>query len=242
MGLSATELLQVWEEGLAQPEPRRALALLAAADPQIDVETLARLSIGARDGRLLTLRQRLFGNVVESTAHCPKCNELMEWEADVDQLRMPASGQEDEQYLMTVTGYRVTFRLPNSLDLIAVRGGTDVEAMRACLLERCVLEVVGTEDTIAPTSLPAEVGDAITAEMANVDPQADVTLAVTCDACGHTWEAGFDISSFLWTEIDDWARRTVQTVHRLALSYGWREQDILGMSPLRRRLYLEMLS
>jgi len=30
-------------------------------------------------------------------------------------------------------------------------------------------------------------------------------------------------------------------VHMLASAYGWSEQAILGLSPARRRLYMEML-
>jgi hypothetical protein len=31
-------------------------------------------------------------------------------------------------------------------------------------------------------------------------------------------------------------------VHTLASAYGWGEQDILGLSPIRRRCYLEALA
>jgi hypothetical protein len=33
----------------------------------------------------------------------------------------------------------------------------------------------------------------------------------------------------------------LREVHILASAYGWREDDILAMSPARRRIYLEML-
>jgi hypothetical protein len=78
--------------------------------------------------------------------------------------------------------------------------------------------------------------------MVQADPQADVQLALTCPACGHQWEATFDIASFFWSEIDSWAHRILREVHTLASAYGWREADILAMSPQRRQLYLEMVS
>ena len=40
---------------------------------------------------------------------------------------------------------------------------------------------------------------------------------------------------------DAWALRTLAEVHRLASAYGWREQDILALSPARRQLYLGMV-
>jgi hypothetical protein len=82
--------------------------------------------------------------------------------------------------------------------------------------------------------------DAVIARMAEADPQADVQLDLSCPACRHRWLAVFDIVSFLWSEIDASARRTLQDVHRLATAYGWREPDILALTPWRRQVYLEM--
>jgi hypothetical protein len=78
--------------------------------------------------------------------------------------------------------------------------------------------------------------------MAEADALGDVQLALTCPQCGHEWQAPFDIASFLWTEINAWAHRTLQDVHELARAYGWREADILALSPWRRQVYLEMIS
>ena len=76
--------------------------------------------------------------------------------------------------------------------------------------------------------------------MAEADPQADVQLALVCPACGHTWQATFEIVSFLWAELSAWAERTLADVHALASTYGWREADILAMSARRRQRYLEL--
>jgi hypothetical protein len=50
-----------------------------------------------------------------------------------------------------------------------------------------------------------------------------------------------DPLSFLWHELEQWARQTLAAVHRLAGAYGWREQDILALSAKRRQIYLEMI-
>jgi len=49
--LSASELLNVWEQGLTQPPVQRALTLLAVACPDTPPVALAELSIGQRDAR-----------------------------------------------------------------------------------------------------------------------------------------------------------------------------------------------
>ena len=75
----------------------------------------------------------------------------------------------------------------------------------------------------------------------HVDPQANVQMNLSCVRCGKHWQAVFDIESFLWSEINRWAERLLLEVHQLARAYGWREADILAMSPHRRRFYLDML-
>ena len=70
--LKAMELLTVWERGLNQTLLERVLALLIAACPKIDSETIAGLSIGERDARLLQLREWMFGSHLVNTAQCPQ--------------------------------------------------------------------------------------------------------------------------------------------------------------------------
>ncbi|MEA1978379.1 MAG: phage baseplate protein, partial [Chloroflexota bacterium] len=67
-------------------------------------------------------------------------------------------------------------------------------------------------------------------------------MTLTCPECSHQWEVLFDIASFLWTEINNWAERTLRTVHQLASAYGWAEREILNLSPVRRQLYLGMVN
>ena len=136
-------------------------------------------------------------------------------------------------------GYEVRFRLPNSADLAAMAQAAAGDARRR-LLERCLLESRRAGQAQTPDQLPSAVVEAISAKMAEADPQADVQLALVCPACGHTWQATFEIVSFLWAELSAWAERTLADVHALASTYGWREADILAMSARRRQRYLEL--
>jgi len=111
------------------------------------------------------------------------------------------------------------------------------------LLARCIIDVKRADSDggeVAVEILPAPIADAIAARMSEADPQADVELSLTCPACGHAWLQPFDIASYLWAEIGDWAKRVLREVHALALAYGWDEADILAMSAQRRRMYLQM--
>jgi hypothetical protein len=89
--------------------------------------------------------------------------------------------------------------------------------------------------------VPPTLITAIAEKMEQHDPQANVQLNLTCAACGHDWLTIFDIVSYLWSEINNWARHLLRETHILASAYGWREADILGMSAQRRRFYIDMI-
>ena len=237
--LSASELLSVWEGGLAQSPVERALALLIAANPESAPDDMARLSIGQRDAQLLTLREWMFGSQLVSLASCSDCGEQLELAFEVSDIRAGQSHQ-SQALAMSAAGYEVDLRLPNSLDLAAIASHNSTEARRL-LLDRCVVRVQ-REGADAPLDqLPEDVKTAISEQMALADPQANVELALACPACGHQWQAVFDIAAFFWSEINAWAIRLLREVHAIASAYGWREADIVTLSPMRRQLYLDMI-
>ncbi len=133
------------------------------------------------------------------------------------------------------------FRLPRSLDLASLETAVDLEANRQRLLQRCVLNARRNDAAIPVAELPLEVVAAIARRMAEADPRAEVQLALACPACQHGWEAPLDIVSYFWSEIHGWATRMLRGIHSLATAYGWREADILALSPWRRQAYLDLI-
>jgi hypothetical protein len=248
---SATELISVWERGLGQSAVTQALLLLALAWPESAPETLAKLSVGRRDARLLTVREWLFGSQLGSVVACPQCTQQLELTFHLSQIRATQDGIQPEILVVEADGYTATFRLPNSEDLAAIRtdgrAPYDVATVRRALLRRCLLQVQREEQQAPQTSdesiveLPPTLITAIAEKMEQHDPQANVQLNLSCADCDHQWLATFDIVSYLWNEIDHWARRILWEVHALASAYGWREVDILSMSVQRRQCYLGMV-
>jgi hypothetical protein len=139
------------------------------------------------------------------------------------------------------SAYEVVFRLPNSTDLAAIAASRAPAASPDLLLRRCVLAAKCDGVEIDYSDMPAELLDAVMARMEEADPQANVQLNLSCVRCDTRWQAIFDIESFFWSELNRWAERLLAEVHQLARAYGWRETDILTMSPHRRRFYLDML-
>ncbi|WP_327190343.1 hypothetical protein [Streptomyces xinghaiensis] len=301
------ELLAVWEAGLAQHGPGRALLLHRAARPGTGTGELLAMPVGERETDLFALRSALFGERMEVRIECRACGTSMEF--DLDAGRLPGEPPRPGGPLRVAEdGWVVEFRLPTVADLAAVArtaadGGTDggtgtdggAEAgpgsrtgsgadsrtgsgagpdpgaggrggvrgasdgsagstaaagsgpaapARRMLLARCIVSAVRNGEPVPgdrlPDALPERVRRRIAEAAERADPAAEVTLHVTCPECGEATPAELDIASYLWTELDSWARDLLLDVHLLATAYGWSEPEILALSPLRRRYYLEL--
>jgi hypothetical protein len=240
--LSAQRMLDVWERGLNQPPLQQALIMLVAAYPDISPVGIAELSIGQRDAALLRLREHLFGSRLVNTAICPACSEQIEWSNDIADVWASPHKQPERSasvFELEVDGYRLQCRLPNSLDIAGVLDGDEPETAdpRQRLLARCVQSARRGDDVLTIDRLPERVIHAVAMRVEELDPQAEVRIGLNCPACSHRWELLFDIASFLWIELDEWAEWMLQTIHKLARNYGWAERDILSLSPVRRQLY-----
>jgi hypothetical protein len=234
-------LLAVWEQGARRPTALRALLLLAACEADPAKETLADLPLGERNRRLIALRERLFGPELVSVADCPACRARLELRLPITRLRATGEAVAAAEALTLETrGYRLTFRLPTSRDLLELPTHQPGSARR-WLAERCLRESSRRGKALPASALPDRAIQALGRRMAEADPLAVVELALDCPACRHRWGALFEIASFLWDELDQWARRLLHDVHRLASAYGWGETEILRLTPWRRQAYLEML-
>jgi hypothetical protein len=241
-GLSTSALLDVWERGLTAPPLLRALYLLASARPESSPEQLKELPIGQRDKRLMEIRESLFGAHLTCLTACPKCSEKLEIELDLAQMRSTeAAAPPDGLHSLTLEHCEVQFRLPNSADMLLLADLSDAGQARSLLFERCVQQATRAGQFIPASQLPETVVNSIASRMAQIDPQADIQIELVCPACAQQWSTPFDIASYLWSEINTWAIRILRDVHQLARAYGWREDDILAISPLRRQFYLDLI-
>lgn len=249
------KLLDVWEQGLALEQiqganSQIALLLLAAYNPGAAMESLAEMPIGRRDGLLLTLREQTFGSSLVGLVSCPNHGGSLELDFNVQDIRaeevVELDGRGAEPMTLAFNGYEVTYRLPNSADIVAIAAKESVEKAQEALLAHCLVEIKQQGTRLSPDSMPEgdyeKVAAALAAEMEKQDPQANTRLAIVCPECGYEWEMDFDIVPFFWAEIKAWAQRTLHEVHVLASTYGWSEREILALGPKRRQHYLEVIN
>jgi hypothetical protein len=236
-GLSAVQLLEVWENGAAQLEIERALTILAPALGG-SREEVASLSLGARDRLLMELREATFGPVLSAYTECPHCAERLELPLDSSLLRSSADAPEPLRDLET-EGFVLRFRLPATMDMAAAAGCGTVAEARRLICQSCILEASRGDTSVDVRELPDSIIDAFAANLAKCDPLAEILIDLACPACGRGWSIVFDVASFFWQEINGAAQRLLRQVATLARTYGWREADILAMSSRRRQFYLE---
>lgn len=238
--LSASQTIGLWERGSGQHPVDRALTLLAAACPDLAPVQLAEFGIGRRDRCLLEFRETIFGSTLDVNSTCPHCAENVEFSLRTEDLKMdPAQGEDARE--LEEAGIAIRYRLLNHSDMAAVARRAGEGEARRVLLKRCVLEANRGGAPVSSEELPEPLVSRLAARLAEGDPQADLVLDLHCAACDYRWKVQFDISTFLWTEIDVFAKRLLAEVHTLARSYCWSEADILAMSSARRRFYLEMV-
>jgi hypothetical protein len=236
------KVLDVWERGGAQPPALKALTLLAWEDGESPVEDLARLSVGQRDGRLLRMREHLFGPRVNGLTNCPVCEHRVEVEFTVQDVLVPNAVEDASPMVFEDHTCEVRFRQPNCEDLLQLQNSDAIDQAKAKIFEACVFEARMHREPISASELPPGVRDQVIKMMADADPQADIELSVSCPNCGHGWVVPFDILAFLWDELHAWALSMVRAIHALASAYGWSEAQILSLSQTRRDLYLRMVS
>jgi hypothetical protein len=237
--LSSADLLDVWEHGSSVGARERALLLLGYARPDLPDASLGTVPIGGRDASLLQLRVTTFGPTLVSVTPCPRCGDALELELDAATLQADLGDDADTAPIeVTAGGRTVRVRRPTTDDLAAAlraaeSAGSVSDAARRSLIGQLLVDA-------APDEIGPDGEAAVDQAIALADRGIDLSLDVSCPGCEHAWEAWIDMPAFLWTEVAASARRIAGDVAGLAAAYGWRESDVLELTPWRRQLYLEL--
>jgi hypothetical protein len=226
----SASLLDAWEVALCEPEASRAPSLLLSLGWIEGPDALASSTIGETDCLLCSLQQTLFGPTLDCVVACPSCGEMLEFTVSTTDIVPPAAATADE--CVSLRDGLLECRPPVNADVAElVDHGSAVDSrqmLRVCLLS----------DGAALEGLTDEDCDRALDELAQADPGSSMEIALSC-FCGHRWTDEFDIRTYLFADLTDWATRALREVHVLASRYGWSESEILRMSPWRKRIYLD---
>ncbi len=225
-------LLDLWERSLPLNDVAREALLAAAAGA-------APTTLGAQRRRLLLELQRQVGDVAALRCRCPACGEQIAFDVDLQSLldALPA-GDSATEHRLEHGAWQLRFRLPAPDDLLALADERDEQTFASALLRRCVLDM--REHGEIAAELPPLLCDQLSARMEALDPAASVAFSVTCTACAHGWSAPFDPARALMESVQVEAEALLLDIDTLAQRYGWSEDQVLALPPMRRQAYLQL--
>jgi hypothetical protein len=221
----------------------RCMVALGERSP-VSVDDVRSLTVGDREALLLWIRRLTLGDRIESVVSCPaaSCGEAIDVSISVGDLLLPPYDQPGPWFEASVeeggSQKRVRFRAVNGADQeeAARAAQAGVETAGDLLARRCVQGLSG-EESVTP-----ELRQALSRLLTEVDPQAEITLHITCPACDHRFAVLLDAGSYLGSEALARSTSLFREVHLLAFHYHWSEADIFAMTPSRRRRYLDLLA
>jgi hypothetical protein len=224
------QILAVWERAAGLGRWARDDALLATmgAAPQ---------TLGTRNALLLSLRGSLFDRAWPLRSRCPGCNADCEFEVDCVALseELSAGSAADCGIAVDWAGHAIELRAPTALDVQTAARVPDAQSAARTLLARCV------SGEFAPDTFDDRAVDELGSHLERLDPGAVVSFALRCPSCGHDWSATIDVGGAVWAELQRAAERSLIEIDALARAYGWTEQDVLCLSPMRRAGYLQLV-
>jgi len=235
--LSASAMLELWEQGAGRDPLDQALLFLRHACPTQSFDALCEWTIGQRDACVLELRQQTLGDRIEAYAECPACRNGLEFELSCTALLASASDSDAIWTTVEQDGRSWELRGPNSRDLALAIAEADPKQAREILLSRCVRGEAGGAEAMMRNEDESAL---LAGRLSELDPLSEVLVDLRCELCGEQWQTLFDIVTFFWNELHARSRRLLQEIDLLARTYGWTEGEVLRMSEQRRGLYVEM--
>jgi hypothetical protein len=217
----------------------RRCATRAGSGEALAAEQIRSLTVGDREALTLQLRRLTSGDRIHCVLNCPSadCGQKLDLELRVSDLLTGASGRAEEFHEAEVADgdaqWRVRFRLPNGSDQEAAASlaRADVNAAVDLLLAR----------TAGEQELPEQVRQQLPQLMAELDPQAEIELQITCQECGEGFKVLFDAAGYFFQELKAGLPLLFHEVHLLAYHYHWSLREILAMGARTRRRYIRLL-
>jgi hypothetical protein len=233
--MNDTALLQLWEAALPLPSARRTQLLAQAGGAQ------GSPTLGMANRALLQLHERLCGTALPLHVACPRCAAELEFTLDAAALAATAPALPGAaEHAFTLGELQLRIRLPNAEDLLALEAAASAEAAAQALFERCVLRAEAGGRELPAAQLDTTVRAAVAAAIDDIEPLASLVFDLSCAECGHAFQAPLDLAAVTYAELCHRAEQVLADVAALAHAYGWREADVLALSPVRRAAYLQL--
>jgi hypothetical protein len=209
--------------------------LVEAPGTTVGPATVNELAVSDCDRLFAAIYMNHFGARVESMVQCRACEKPFELSFSLqdlmrslkDNAASKTSGPDEEGIYTLGDGRR--FRLPTIGDQHSVLG-LDEEKAAAALLERCVVQGDPNQDP-----------ELLQAAMEEVGAFLDLDLVSSCPECDASQEVRFDIQRFVLRALAYERRFLLREIHRIAIAYGWKHEEILNLTRGDRRTFAGLI-
>jgi hypothetical protein len=192
------------------------------------------LTAADRDALLAAVYKNAFGDRIESTLTCVRCDQPFDLYFSLNRLIESISEPRTGQWKPLGDGRfeaenGATFRLPTGADELAV-AGLAPEEVESLLLSRCTEGGEWPEGRAALEEL-----------LDRVAPLLDLELLASCAECNFTHTIQFDIQSYMLGALMAERRRLLSEINRIARAYSWSLDEILSLTRSDRRKFVELI-
>jgi hypothetical protein len=227
------------EYGVSGSNTANAIRLLAALMDEsegVGKESVRAVDLVAadRDRLLAAVYNIAFGDRIESTLTCSRCEQPFDLDFSLSSLVESVNQRTVAGEWRVIDGGTfegidgIRFRLPTGGDELAV-ADLPSDQVESRLLQRCV-----------EGSRPAD-QDEFERLLENVAPLLDLQLVAACPECENVQTVQFDIQSYLLGALTGERSRLLAEVHRIARAYSWSLDEILALKRSDRRRLVELI-
>jgi TusA-related sulfurtransferase len=195
------------------------------------------LAIGDFVTLVLELRKLTSGDILRCLITCPSCKQDMSADITTTQLlQKPEAAEPKSAYEAKVGDFTLRLRPVTGEDLDSTEESNI--SLTEQLARLCILDSTPT----LPEKLDAQFLAEINTKLAELDPQADILLNLTCPNCGLKFQVPFYPEDFFLQEVDARRAQFEGEVHWLAFNYHWNENEILSLPLSKRRRYVDLIN
>ncbi|GEL97438.1 hypothetical protein [Cellulomonas terrae] len=231
---SAHATLTLWEALTSTVPAARGAVVLTARGAAPDVASACDEPLAASAAAALDELRERSGPTLATVLECPACSEVLDVPLDLQALASSARSVDEEtdppERRVPWGAGEVVVRAPTTTDLLDALTAPDPARH---LRERCETWPPGAHTTDDVLDEVARAADDLTG-------LAGATVRSTCPGCDHDVTADVDVVDLLTARVTDQARALLTEVAELAAAYGWSQDAVLAMSPVRRRAYLDL--
>lgn len=225
----------------------RCIKRLGPLNP-VTSDNVRSLTVGDREALLLHARRLTLGNQLDCVVNCPNddCGEKMGLNLAISNFLLTPYENAQDLYETTISendkSYQVKFRLPTGSDQeeAARTAKSNPHGAAEQVLRSCIMNI-NTDSKDEVEALPLSVKENLPYIIAELDPQAELTLNISCTGCRTQFSTILDAGSYFSRELKSNLNHLYNEVHLIAYHYHWSEKEIMSMTTSKRHRYRDLL-